>query len=71
MNPKQIGLNNMTQDSTFESWMDWYTDRFSRISNDSLKGYWYAYGRDTEDNASPRDLAAWAAVNNAMQQRQL
>jgi hypothetical protein len=60
-----------TQDSTFESWMAWYTDRFTNISNDALKSYWYTYGRDSEDDALPRELAAWVAVNHAMQKRGL
>jgi len=52
-------------------WSQFYADKFERISNDALKGYWYLYGRETDYNASPRDLAAWAAVNNAMQERGL
>ena len=55
----------------FDRWHDFYADMFERISNDALKGYWWLYGRDSEESASPRDLAAWAAVNAAMQDRGL
>lgn len=58
-------------DATFEQWLDYYTDHFSRISNDALKGYWYMFGRDSEETAPPRAMAAWAAVNQEMQARQL
>lgn len=54
---------------TFDKWLAFYTDKFARISNDALKGYWYLYGRDSEEDAPARDLAAWAAVNGAMQGR--
>jgi hypothetical protein len=56
---------------TFNKWSQFYADKFERISNDALKGYWYLYGRDCESDASPRDLAAWAQVNAAMQARRL
>jgi len=55
----------------FDKWSGFYADKFERISNDALKGYWYLYGRDSEADASPRDLAAWAEVNAAMQERGL
>ena len=58
----------MTQ---FEQWFDFYADKFARISNDALKGYWYIYGRDSEESAPPREMAAWSAVNAAMQERGL
>lgn len=58
----------MTQ---FEQWLDFYADKFARISNDALKGYWYLYGRDSEESAPPREMAAWSAVNAAMQERGL
>ena len=55
----------------FDRWLDFYTEKFARIGDDALKGYWWLYGRDSEENALPRDLAAWAAVNAAMQSRSL
>lgn len=55
----------------FERWFDFYSDKFSRISDDGLKGYWWLYGRDSEETAPPREMACWSAVNAAMQQRGL
>ena len=55
----------------FDLWHDFYAEKFSRISDGALKGYWWLYGRDSEESASPRDMAAWAAVNAAMQDRGL
>lgn len=56
---------------TFIKWQTFYAEKFARISNDALKGYWYLYGRDSDVDASPRDMAAWAEVNAAMQARKL
>lgn len=53
----------------FDRWLEFYADRFARMGADPLKGYWWLYGRDSEENASPRDMAAWAAVNAEMQAR--
>lgn len=58
-------------DATFQQWLDYYTDRFTRLSNDALKGYWWMYGRDSEETAPPRAMAAWAAVNQEMWERGL
>lgn len=55
----------------FNAWLDFYTAKFERISSDALKGYWWLYGRDSEESAPPREMAAWAAVNAAMQARGL
>jgi hypothetical protein len=61
-----------TADSaTFDQWLAYYADRFARLSDDALKGYWWLYGRDSEESAPPRDMAAWSAVNAEMQQRGL
>lgn len=57
--------------ASFDDWLAYYTDRFARIGPDALKGYWWLYGRDDEAAADPRELAAWAAVNQAMQARGL
>ena len=66
-------MNTMTTaDSfTFDQWLAYYVDRFARLSDDALKGYWWLYGRDSEESAPPRDLAAWSAVNAEMQARGL
>ena len=56
---------------SFLEWFDFYADKFARISNDALKGYWYIYGRDSEETAPPREMAAWSAVNAAMEDRGL
>lgn len=55
----------------FDRWLEFYADKFDRISDDALKGYWWLYGRDSEESAPPRDMAAWAAVNAEMQARGL
>ena len=56
----------------FNQWHTYYTDRFKRCSADSLQGYWYLFGRDSEQPLTcPRDLAAYAAVNIEMQERGL
>jgi len=57
--------------ATFEQWLDFYTAKFARISDSALTGYWYMYGRDSEAPGTPREEAAWAAVNAAMQERDI
>jgi hypothetical protein len=64
-------LATTTDNATFEQWLDFYTEKFARISDSALTGYWYMYGRDSETPGSPRDEAAYAAVNAAMQERDL
>ena len=49
--------------ASYLQWLDYYTERFARISDSALTGYWYMYGRDSETPGSPRDEAAYAAVN--------
>jgi hypothetical protein len=66
----------MTKDMTttttaFDRWLRFYDAKFERISNDSLKGYWYLYGRDSDQPATARDMAAWASVNGEMFDRGL
>jgi hypothetical protein len=61
-----------TADSaTFDQWLAYYAGRFKRLPDDALKGYWWLYGRDSEESAPPRDMAAWSAVNAEMQARGL
>jgi hypothetical protein len=62
---------NLGEMRDFEEWSDFYISRFARMSDDALKGYWWLYGRDSEESAAPRDMAAWAAVNAEMQERGL
>jgi hypothetical protein len=59
------------ESATFDQWLAYYTERFTRLPDDALKGYWWLYGRDSEESAPPRDMAAWAAVNAEMQERGL
>ena len=68
---EQMQEENTMPNDTFDQWLNYYTERFANMSNDSLKGYWYMYGRDSEESAPPRDLAAWSAVNYEMQNRRL
>jgi hypothetical protein len=56
---------------TFQQWLDYYTEKFARISDSALTGYWYMYGRDSETPGTPREEAAYAAVNAAMQERDI
>lgn len=56
---------------SFDKWLAFYSAKFERVSNDTLKGYWYLYGRDSDSDGHPRELAAWSAVNAAMQERRL
>ena len=53
----------------FEFWRDRFAADFQAMDSDSLKSAWWLYGRDSEETAPPRDLAAWAAVNAEMQAR--
>jgi hypothetical protein len=57
--------------ATFEQWLDFYTERFARISDSALTGYWYMYGRDSEEPRTPRESAAWAAVNDEIDARDM
>jgi len=58
--------------ATFQQWLDYYTERFARISDSALTGYWYMYGRHSETLlGTPREEAAYAAVNAAMQERDI
>lgn len=49
--------------ASYLQWLDFYEEKFARISDSALTGYWYMYGRDSETPSSPRDEAAYAAVN--------
>jgi hypothetical protein len=62
---------NAAEMATFDQWLDFYTARFAGMRADALKGYWWLYGRDSEESAPPREMAAWAAVNAEMQARGL
>lgn len=64
-------LATIADNATFDQWLDFYAAKFARISDSALTGYWYMYGRDSETPGTPRDQAAWAAVNAEMQERDL
>lgn len=49
--------------ASYLQWLDFYEEKFARISDSALTGYWYLYGRDSETPGTPRDEAAYAAVN--------
>ena len=49
--------------ASYLQWLEYYAETFARISDSALTGYWYMYGRDSETPGSPRDEAAYAAVN--------
>ena len=61
----------IADNATFEQWLDFYAEKFARISDSALTGYWYMYGRDSEAPGTPRDGAAYVAVNAAMQERDI
>ena len=64
-------LATIADNATCEQWLDFYTAKFARISDSALTGYWYMYGRDSEAPGTPRDEAAYVAVNAAMQERDI
>jgi hypothetical protein len=49
--------------ASFLQWLEYYAETFARVSDSALTGYWYLYGRDSETPGTPRDDAAFAAVN--------
>lgn len=49
--------------ASYLQWLDFYEEKFARISDSALTGYWYLYGRDSATPGTPRDEAAYAAVN--------
>ena len=53
----------------FQKWHAYYSEHFSRVSDDALQGYWYLFGRESEIASSPREEAAFAAVNYEMAHR--
>jgi hypothetical protein len=68
-NPNKYNLGHMRD---FQEWLDFYTAKFARISDSALTGYWYMYGRHSETLlGTPREEAAYAAVNAAMQERDI
>jgi hypothetical protein len=69
-----MAIINASNSQAFQQWFDFYTDKFTRISDSALRGYWYMYGRDSEADAasiSARDAAAYAAVNAAIAERDI
>ena len=57
--------------AAFGEWLDRFTPYFAAMNDNELKSAWWLYGRDSEESAPPRDMAAWAAVNAEMQARGL
>lgn len=64
-------MTTTAESATFDQWTAFYAEKFARMSDDALKGYWWLYGRDSEESAPPREIAAWSAVNHEMHQRGL
>ena len=64
-------MTTTAENATFDQWLSYYAGRFARLSNDALKGYWWLYGRESDESAQPREMAAWSAVNFEMHQRGL
>jgi hypothetical protein len=64
--------NSRTADApSFLQWLEFYTEKFARISDSRLTGYWYLYGRDSETPGTPREVAAFAAVNAEIDARDI
>ena len=53
----------------FDFWLDRFAAYFREMNDNSLKSAWWLYGRDSEEDAPPYELAAWSAVNAEMQSR--
>jgi hypothetical protein len=68
---KSATIRSAADMESFEQWLAYYTETFARISDSALTGYWYMYGRDSEAPGTPRDEAAYVAVNAAMQERDI
>jgi hypothetical protein len=65
-------LVTIADNATFDQWLDYYTERFARISDSALTGYWYMYGRHSETLlGTPREEAAWVAVNAEIDSRDM
>jgi hypothetical protein len=64
-------LVTVADNATFDQWLDYYTARFAGINDNALHGYWYMYGRNSETPGTPREQAAWAAVNAEMDSRDM
>jgi hypothetical protein len=60
---KSATIRSAADMENFQQWLGYYTETFARISDSALTGYWYMYGRDSEAPGTPRDEAAYAAVN--------
>ena len=56
---------------SFDNWLDRFAQYFAAMTDNQLRSAWWLYGRDSEESAPPRFMAAWAAVNAAMQERGL
>lgn len=59
------------QMALFDQWLDKYAKYFAEIDDYALQSAWWLHGRDSDEMAPPRQMAAWAAVNAEMQARGL
>jgi hypothetical protein len=57
--------------ASYLQWQEYYTERFARVSDSVLTSYWYLYGRDSEEPRSPRESAAYGAVNEEITARDI
>jgi len=58
--------------ASYLKWQEYYTEKFARISDSTLTGYWYLYGRHSETLlGTPREEAAYAAVNAEIDSRDM
>ena len=58
--------------TAYNQWLAYYESHFSNISNMALQGYWEFFGRESEAPfESPREQAAWVAVNQELSDRGL
>ena len=53
----------------FQKWIDFYEEKFARITDSQLKGYWYCYGRASEQESTVQEDAAYICVNQACDER--
>lgn len=64
-----MALPTAAEIAAFDKWLDRFTPYFAGMNDNELKSAWWLYGRDSEEDAPPYELAAWSAVNAEMQNR--
>ena len=55
----------------FDRWLGYFERYFTRLDDYCLRDMWWQYGREGEEELSPRDAAAYAAINLEMQVRDI